>query len=65
MITLLFLRNGKTRFIAISPKIHKQIRVFLKTRGISLQAMMESVYNQFGDVSQKSIVGYLKNNSNR
>ncbi|OGN09516.1 MAG: hypothetical protein A2606_03530 [Candidatus Yanofskybacteria bacterium RIFOXYD1_FULL_42_10] len=65
MITLCLQRNRKTIFAAISPEIHKRMRVFAWTNNISLQDIMEFVYNQFGNISQKSIAKYLQNSGNQ
>ena len=65
MITLCLQRNRKTIFTAISPEMRKQIREFAVTKNISMQEMMNLVYNQFGNISQESIAKYLQNSGNQ
>lgn len=60
MNTLCFRLNGKPHFVAISPEIDKQIRVFTNMADISHQEMAEFIYKKFGIVSQTSIIRYLK-----
>lgn len=60
MDTLFFRQNGKFRFVAISPEIDEQIRVFTKKANISRQEMAVLIYEQFGIVSETSIIRYFK-----
>lgn len=60
MNILFFRLNGKTNFIAVSPQIYQQIKIFTQITRLSFQEMIELVRNQFGNISRKSIIQYLQ-----
>lgn len=65
MNTLCFWLNRKPHFVAISPEIYQQIKMFTQITRLSFQEMIELVRNQFGNISQKSITQYLQEWSKR
>lgn len=59
MIKLYFQKQGKTKFVEISPETHEQLRLHSYKLGLSLQQVTEMIYDQYGDMSEKLITQYL------
>lgn len=59
MVKLFFRKEGKTKFVEISPETHERLRLYSYKLSLSLEQMMEMILDRFGDVSEELIVRYL------